>query len=55
MSRYGRSGGDDGSTLSGVITVLAVIAAFLFGYYVRDSGYILNIDQTQPQQGVKAK
>lgn len=44
---------DNGSTWSGVLMAFAVIAALVSGYYLRDAGYVVNIDQ--PTQEVKPK
>jgi hypothetical protein len=46
---------DDGSTMGGIVVVIAVIAAFLFGYYVRDSGYVFQINQSTAPQEIKTK
>jgi hypothetical protein len=54
MSRYGRSGGDDGSMMSGILVMLAIIAALVTGYFIRDSGYVVNATKT-PTQEVKTK
>ena len=35
---------DNGSTWGGIMTVLMVIAALISGYYLRDAGYVVNID-----------
>lgn len=44
---------DDGSTWGGLLMAFAVIAALVSGYYLRDAGYVVNIDQ--PTQEVKTK
>jgi hypothetical protein len=52
MSRYKS---DDGSTWGGIMVVIAVIAAFAFGYHIRNSGYVLNINQQPTPKEVQAK
>jgi hypothetical protein len=42
MSRHGR---DDGTFSMGAIAVLACILSFAAGYWVRDSGMTLQINQ----------
>jgi hypothetical protein len=43
---------DNGSTWSGIMVVIAIIAALGLGYHLRDRGWVINIDQ--PTE-VKAK
>jgi hypothetical protein len=36
----------DGSTWGGIVTVLAIFAALMLGYHLRDRGWIIHIDQS---------
>ena len=47
MSRYHR---DDGTFGSGLLTAIVVAAAFICGYALRDSGFIIRINQPPPQE-----
>lgn len=40
---------DNGSTWSGLIMAFAVIGALVSGYYLRDAGYVVNIDVAKPE------
>jgi hypothetical protein len=47
MSRYHR---DDGTFTSGLFTAIVIAAAFICGYALRDSGFIIRVNQPQQQE-----
>jgi hypothetical protein len=47
MSRYHR---DDGTFASGLFTAIVVLSAFICGYALRDSGFIIRVNHPQPQE-----
>jgi hypothetical protein len=47
MSRYHK---DDGTFASGLFTAIVVAASFICGYALRDSGFIIRVNQPPPQE-----
>lgn len=39
---------DDGNLWQGVSVAVLIIAAFIAGYWIRDIGIVINIQQAQP-------
>ncbi len=46
MSRYHQ---DDGTFGDGLLAALAILAAFLTGYGMRDCGFVIHINQPAPE------